>query len=144
MNLNHICLAVRSVDKAADRICKLFGYSIETKKVHNKQQDVIVLFLSKKGSLDIKLIEPGSNHSNLITFLKKGEGLHHLCFKADDVNDTVDELEKKGARILAPPKPGEAFDDELISFLYAGNGLNVEIIDTNKRRDRLKNTLTDE
>ncbi len=142
MNIDHICIAVRSIDRAAIRLSELFGYSVATGKVLNTLQNVNVQFLKKDNSLDIKLIEPGNRDSDLINFLKKREGLHHICFKSDDVWSSVKEFEKKGARVLSPPQPGEAFDDELITFLYAGHGLNVEVIDTDKRRN-VTNTTTE-
>jgi methylmalonyl-CoA/ethylmalonyl-CoA epimerase len=98
---------------------------------------VNVQFLCRAGSIDIKLIEPSSQDSPLWHFLKKGEGLHHLCFKVDDVRAQLAELEARGLRVLAPPEPGEAFDDQLIAFVYAGSGLNVELIDTDRRRNLL-------
>ena len=112
----------------------LFGYARHTQKVTNTRQDVNVLFLRKEGSLTLKLIEPASDASPLWDFVRKGGGLHHICFKAADVDAACAELTSKGARLLAPPQPGEAFDDQLIAFLYAGSGLNVEVIDTDRRR----------
>jgi hypothetical protein len=61
--------------------------------------------------------------------------LHHLCFKADDVHQAIETLEERGARITADPLPGEAFDDHLIAFAYVAGGLNIEVIDTDKRRN---------
>jgi methylmalonyl-CoA/ethylmalonyl-CoA epimerase len=101
---------------------------------------VNVLFLSKPGSLDIKLIEPSGEDSPLWLFLKRGEGLHHLCFKVPDVATACAELSATGARVLAPPEPGEAFDDHMIAFCYLGFGLNVELIDTDARRNEAEPT----
>lgn len=137
MTLDHIAVAVRDVEAAADRICELTGYSRHTERVTNTRQQVNVLFLRKSGSLDIKLIEPSGPDSPLWAFLRKGGGLHHLCFKAADVNAACGELAAAGARVLTPPEPGEAFDDGLIAFLYFGFGLNVEVIDTDRRRGRV-------
>ena len=61
--------------------------------------------------------------------------MHHICFKTDDVLKTVEVLNERGARITSEPMTGEAFDDELIAFAYVGGGLNIEVIDTPKRRD---------
>lgn len=133
-DLDHICLAVRSIEKAADKICQHLGYRVRTQKVLNTRQDVYVQFLEKEGSVDFKLITPGSLKSPLIAFLKKnGEGLHHVGFKTDDVVKTLNEVKEKGAVSTLPPEPGEAFCNELIAFTYLGNGLNVEFIDTDKR-----------
>ena len=137
MHLDHVCIAVRSIDKAAARLCELFGYEVRTDKVTNTRQKVNVLFLRRTGSLDLKLIEPFGEDSPLWAFLRKGEGLHHLCFRVEDTAGGVREFESKGVRVLSPPAPGEAFDDALIAFCYAGFGLNVELIDTDSRRSEV-------
>ncbi len=138
MQIDHVAIAVRSVDAAATRLCALLGYARKTAIVTNTRQKVNVLFLSKEGSLDIKLIEPAGEDSPLWASLRRGEGLHHLCFKVADVTAACAALESEGVRIIAPPQPGEAFNDNLIAFCYVGHGLNVEVIDTDERRDRLE------
>lgn len=137
MNLDHVCIAVRSIDAAAGRFCELLGYARKTDKVTNTRHRVNVQFLGKSGSLDIKLIEPADSDSSLWEFIKKGGGLHHLCFKAADVSQECEMLMGKGVRILSQPAPGEAFDDNLIAFCYLGFGLNIEVIDTDERRNRI-------
>jgi len=139
MHIDHVCIAVRSLDKAVPRLCQLFGYQPRTAKVTNTRQQVTVVFLSKAGSLDLKLIEPYGEESPLWAFLRKGEGLHHLCFKVHDTVAALAALEERGMRVLAPAAPGEAFDDGLIAFGYAGCGLNVELIDTDRRRGLVVN-----
>jgi methylmalonyl-CoA/ethylmalonyl-CoA epimerase len=135
MKIDHVCLAVRSIAAASPRLCAILGYSPKTEVVKNTIQDVNVQFLGKDGSMDIKLIEPASDSSKLVHFLRtKGEGLHHVCFLCDEVEKTLDEITAKGARVTAPPAPGEAFDEETIAFLYVAGGLNIELIDTHKRR----------
>ena len=137
MHIDHVAIAVRSVDTAADKLCALFGYARKTAKVTNTRQRVNVLFLGKTASLDLKLIEPSDAESPLWDFVRKGGGLHHLCFKVHDVEGACAALATNGARVIAPPAPGEAFEDHLIAFLFAGHGLNVEVIDTDARRDRV-------
>lgn len=134
MNIDHICIAVRRIDPARDKLCKLFGYSPKTQKVENTRQEVVVQFIGKSGSVDIKLIEPAGPNSPLIEYLRSGPGLHHICFATEDTTESTNRLVKQGCRLLSEPQPGEAFDDNLISFVYAGFGLNVEVIDTEERR----------
>lgn len=136
MALDHVAIAVRSIAAAAERLCRLTGYRVATATVTNTRQKVNVQFLEKPGSLPIKLIEPSGDDSPLVKSLHKGEGLHHLCFRVADVAEACGELSAGGARLLAPPQPGEAFDDHEIAFLYLGLGLNVELIDTDARRGR--------
>jgi len=137
MQIDHIGIAVRSVEAAADRLCTLLGYVRDTSAVTNTRQRVRVLFLSKEGSLGIKLIEPSEPESPLWDFVRKGGGLHHLCFKVRDVGAACADLTASGARVIAQPAPGEAFDDNLIAFCYIGLGLNVELVDTDARRARI-------
>jgi len=139
--LDHVCVAVRSLAPARDMFRRLFGYEPRTEPVENTRQQVIVQFLSRAGSLDIKLIEPSGPTAPLVEFLKRnGGGLHHLAFRTGSVAAGVADLTGKGARVLAPPAPGEAFDDHPIAFLFAGAGLNIELIDTDDRRQSLGTT----
>jgi methylmalonyl-CoA/ethylmalonyl-CoA epimerase len=136
--LDHICLAVRNIEPARRLLQQLLGYTARTAPVENTRQQVIVQFMRKPGSIDIKLIEPSSPQSPLAGFLRRsGGGLHHLAFWTESVTHAVAHLEKRGARIVTAPQPGEAFDDELIAFVFLGMGLNVEIFDTERRRSAL-------
>jgi len=133
--LDHICLAVRKIAPARALLERMLGYSARTEPVENTRQQVIVQFMSKPGSIDIKLIEPSSMESPLVEFIKRnGGGLHHLALRTDSVADAVANLEGKGAKIVAAPQPGEAFDNSLIAFGFLGAGLNVELIHTDARR----------
>ena len=134
MQLDHIAIAVKSVDQAADRLTTVLGYARKTTKVTNTRQQVTVLFLEKQGSIDIKLIEPSSTESPLWASLRRGEGLHHVCFKVPDVAGQCDALTALGVRVLSPPAPGEAFGNHPIAFCYVGHGLNIELIDTDERQ----------
>ena len=138
MTIDHIAIAVGSVDAAADKLCALLGYARKTEKVVNTRQKVVVIFLAKAHSIDIKLIEPSEADSPLWPFVRKGGGLHHVCFAVPDVAMACDELSANGARVIAQPAPGEAFDDHLIAFCYLGFGLNAEVIDTDARRSLLQ------
>lgn len=138
MQVDHIGVAVRSVDAAADRLCALLGYARRTTKVANSRHKVTVLFLRKENSIDIKLFEPLGEDSPTWDFVRKGGGLHHIGFKVPNVFEACAELEQKRARVIVEPEPGEAFDGHPIAFLFLGLGLNVEVIDTAVRAGELE------
>ena len=140
MNIDHIGIVVQSLNKAIEHWRRVFGYRQHTEKVLNTRQKVYVVFLVKEGSLPIKLLEPLDESSPVYRFARRGGGLHHLCFKCGDVHTEVDRMESLGLRILTPPEPGEAFENEDIAFVYAGHGLNVELIDTNGRAQIINNS----
>ena len=138
-DLDHVCLAVRKLGPARAVLERMLGYQVRTEPVENTRQQVIVQFMSKPGSIDIKLIEPSSAESPLVDFIKRsGGGLHHIAFKSQSVERAVDDLKGKGAKIVASPQPGEAFDEALIAFAFLGAGLNVEVIDTDARRSEVQ------
>jgi len=137
MVVDHIGIAVRSIDDAARHWQRVFGYEPVTEVVTNTRQKVRVIFLHKERSIDIKLIEPSDETSPIYAFVKRGGGLHHLCFRCGSLDKELARLVALGLRTLCPPEPGEAFGNERIAFIYAEHGLNVELIETDKRAQRL-------
>lgn len=137
MVVDHVGIAVRAIEPAVERFRRNFGYRQATAVVTNTRQKVRVTFLEKEGSLPVKLIAPSDPTSPIQAFVQRGGGLHHLCFRCASLDAELVRLRELGVRVLSPPAPGEAFEDERIAFVYAGDGLNVEVIDTLRRAARL-------
>ena len=133
MIIDHIGIAVKSIEEGIRHWEKVFGYRQMTEVVTNTRQKVNVVFLKKENSMLIKLIEPTDETSPIYSFAQKGGGLHHLCFKTDDMGQELARLKDEGLRIITQPQPGEAFDNENIAFVFAKQGLNIEVIDTEKK-----------
>ncbi|WP_339136551.1 MAG: VOC family protein [Candidatus Electrothrix sp. GW3-4] len=102
MQIDHIGIVVLSLEEAVHHWEQVFGYKQYTRKVENTRQKVYVVFLKKEGSLPVKLLEPADKTSPIYRFAKRGGGLHHLCFKCDDLNKEVIRMEELGLRILTP------------------------------------------
>lgn len=139
MNIDHIGIATRSLEKGIALWTETFGYRQKTHPVVNSRQKVRVVFLEKEASIDIKLIEPVGEDSPIYKFSMRGGGLHHLCFITENLKNKLTQLQDKGFRVLAGPEPGEAFCNEEIAFVYATQGLNIELIDTLNRSDIITN-----
>lgn len=135
--IDHIGIVVSDITKGIDHWESVFGYKQMTNIVINSKQKVKVTFVEKEGSIIIKLIEPIDETSSIYSFAKKGGGLHHLCFKCDNLDDQLKDFSEKGLRILVPPQSGEAFENENIAFVFAKQGLNIELIDTDKKASKL-------
>ncbi|MCP4706401.1 MAG: hypothetical protein GY865_17520 [candidate division Zixibacteria bacterium] len=133
MHIDHIGIVVKDIAKGIDHWIKVFGYTQMTEIVVNSRQKVKVVFMNKENSITIKLTEPIDETSTIYAFAKRGGGLHHLCFKCDDINNQLESFSNKGLRVLSPPQPGEAFENENIAFVFARQGLNIELIDTDKK-----------
>jgi methylmalonyl-CoA/ethylmalonyl-CoA epimerase len=133
MVIDHIGIVVKNMQQGIIQWEQCFGYKQMTQEVINTRQKVKVIFMEKENSVTIKLLEPIDESSPIYAFTKRGGGLHHLCFKTDHMEIEIPLLQENGLRLISPPTPGEAFDNENIAFLLAQNNLNVELIDTDKK-----------
>jgi len=136
MQIDHIGIVVKSLEAGIAHWTTVFEYRQMTEPVVNTRQKVRVVFLEKEDSLPVKLIEPVDETSVIYAMAQKGGGLHHLCFKCDEMEGELARLKGHGLRLLAEPQPGEAFENEDIAFLWAKQGLNIEVIDTDRRASR--------
>jgi methylmalonyl-CoA/ethylmalonyl-CoA epimerase len=135
MVIDHICFAVKDIEEGITYWEKVFAYEQMTGIVINSLQKVKVVFLRKKDSVTIKLIEPLKDNQSLVNFVSRGGGFHHICFKCDNIDDGLKDLKNKGLITLVPPQPGEAFNNHEIAFLLAKYGINIELIDTDERAE---------
>jgi methylmalonyl-CoA/ethylmalonyl-CoA epimerase len=133
MVIDHISIAVKDIREGIAYWERVFGYNQMTGIVINSLQKVKVVFLKKKNSLTIKLIEPLEDNKSLVNFVNRGGGFHHICFKCDNIDDGLNDLKDKGLITLVPPQPGEAFNNKNIAFLLAKYGVNIELIDTDEK-----------
>jgi len=133
MVIDHIGIVVKSIEAGIKHWKDVFGYKKMTDIVINSRQKVKVVFLCKENSVLIKLVEPTDESSPVYKFSLRGGGLHHLCFKCEKLDFEIQRLTDLGLRMLTEPEPGEAFDGENIAFLFAKHGLNIELIETDKK-----------
>lgn len=133
MIIDHIGIVVSSIDNGIQQWEKVFGYHCVSEVIENTRQKVRVVFLDKADSILVKLVEPCAADSPVSAFARRGGGLHHLCFRCDDIAVTIPLLRANGARLIVPPQPGEAFNGEDIAFFLLKNNLSLELIDTTEK-----------
>lgn len=133
MYIDHICFALKKLEEGIDYWKDVFGYKEMTKPVINTRQKVKVVFLNKEHSLLVKLIEPLQSNRSLCNFVQYGGGFHHICFKCDDMSVTISELKNKDVKMLLPPQPGEAFNNNDIAFFLGKYKTTFEVIDTDEK-----------
>ena len=133
MVIDHIGIVVKKIEEGVEQWRSLFGYVPQNEKITNTRQKVNVIFLYKKDSLLVKLIEPIDSQSPVYKFAQRGGGLHHICFKCDNIDAELNRLKTKGLHVLSESQPGEAFNNNNIAFVYAKQGLNIELIDTDEK-----------
>ena len=86
--VHHLGWAVRSIDDARSHFESALGLAFAGEEGF---PDVRVAFFGT-GSTSVELLEPLSDQTDIGVFLaKRGEGLHHLGLKVDDVAAALDE-----------------------------------------------------
>ena len=123
--LDHIGIAVKSLDAA--RIYETLGLTIAHRETVETQK-VNTAFLSV-GDSNLELLEPTSADSPIAKFIeKRGEGIHHICLRVDDIEAHLERLKAAGYRLInEAPVPGA--HGCRVAFLHpaAGNGVLIEL-----------------
>src|SRR6185436_19155862 len=123
--LDHIGIAVKSIEAAS--IYRALGLTIEHVETVETQR-VKTAFLSV-GDANLELLEPTSPDSPIAKFIeKRGEGIHHICLRVDDLEAHLERLKAAGYRLInEAPVPGA--HGCRVAFLHpsAGNGVLIEL-----------------
>ena len=114
LKLHHIGIVVQNINESLGEISNFFSFESTSLPTLVGSQKVNICFL-KTNSVYIELIEPADPDSPIISFVKEGGGFHHLCFEVDDIQQEIDKMVKKGARLVVAPVKG--FEDRVIAFL---------------------------
>ena len=123
--LDHIGIAVRSLEAA--KIYQDLGLAVQHVETVETQK-VKTAFLSV-GDSNLELLEPTSPDSPIAKFIeKRGEGIHHICLRVDDIESHLERLKAQGYRLINEhPVPGA--HGCRVAFLHpaAGNGVLIEL-----------------
>lgn len=121
--IEHIGIAVKNLDSAIIYYEKVFGmkcYAIE----EVKEQKAKTAFF-KVGETKIELLETTDPDGPIGKFIeKKGEGIHHIAFAVDNIQNTLTAIEKEGITLIdkTPKKGAEGLD---IAFLHPKSTFGV-------------------
>lgn len=104
--LDHIAIAVPDFKAAIERFMTDFGLSFDgTDDVQAAQTTTAFFSLPPT---HIELVHPLEGQGPIAKYLeKRGGGIHHLCFRSDDIDADVERLRGKGYQFLSDaPTPG--------------------------------------
>lgn len=133
-SLDHIGIAVKDLNAGLRAYVDQLGMRLmETEEVPTENVKVAILF---SGETRVELLEPTSEKSPISGFLKKrGEGIHHLAFSVDRIDDEVTRLRgSKGVQLIEPaPRPGA--QGSKVAFIHpkSAGGVLIELVERPKR-----------
>ena len=125
--IDHIGIAVKSIDESLKFWEDTLGI-----KCHGveevAEQKVKTAFLPVEDT-EIELLEGTSEESPVAKFIAaKGEGIHHLAIRVDNLEEALAELKAKGVRLI-DEKPRCGAGGAKIAFLHpkATGGIVLEL-----------------
>lgn len=125
--IDHIGIAVHDLDASNGLFTKLLG--IPPYKTEEVASEGVKTSFFKLGSNRIELLEASHPDSPIARFLeKKGEGIHHVAFRVEDLAAEIKRLKGEGFTVVNEiPKTGA--DRKLVAFLHpkSTNGVLVEL-----------------
>ncbi len=108
--IHHVAVVVRSIDEALPRYRSLFGLEPEAEPFLFAAQGVRLCFLptGPEPAARLELVEPVDGDSGVARFLgARGEGIHHVCFRTDDLPASLEALASRDAELIdRQPRPG--------------------------------------
>lgn len=126
-SIEHIGIAVKNLDESIkfyEDILGLKCYAVE----EVEDQKVKTAFFNV-GHTKIELLETTNPDGPIAKFIeKRGEGIHHIAFKTDDIKSSLKELKEKNI-ILINDQPRKGAENLDIAFIHpkSANGVLIEI-----------------
>jgi len=122
-HIEHIGIAVKSLDEAIpfyENVLGLKCYAIEEVKDQKVKTAFFVV-----GQTKIELLESTDPEGPIGKFIeKKGQGIHHIAFAQENVNDALKQAEENGVQLIdkTSRKGAEGLD---IGFLHPKSTFGV-------------------
>ena len=125
--LDHIAIAVPDLEKAIKRFMDDFGLQFGGTEDVEAARTSTAFFPLPPTS--IELVHPLNGEGPIASYLeKKGGGLHHLCFRTDNIEQDIARLKTKGYQFLGDaPAPGAHGSKVIFIHPKSCGGVLVEL-----------------
>ncbi len=129
MDIDHIAIAVSSMHEALGTFERLYGLKPE----HSEDiaSDKVAEAMLPIGNSYLQLLQPTDPESTVAKFIeKRGQGLHHIAIRVDDIEATLAHLKREGAELLdSEPRIGGG--GHRVAFVHpeTTNGILIELVE---------------
>ncbi|WP_101756990.1 methylmalonyl-CoA epimerase [Oceanicoccus sp. KOV_DT_Chl] len=125
--LDHIAIAVPDLEASIKRFMEDFGLTFDGTEDVAAAKTSTAFFPVPPTS--IELVHPLNGEGPIAGYLeKRGGGLHHLCFRSDNIEEDVARLKAKGYRFLSDG-PSDGAHNSKVIFIHpkSCDGVLIEI-----------------
>jgi methylmalonyl-CoA epimerase len=126
--IDHIGIAVNSLQSALPVFEAMLGENPAGRESVPSEHVEVAFFGHGEGR--IELLEPSGPESPIARFLdRRGPGLHHVCLRVTDIEETLARLAQSGV-LPIPPGVRAGAEDRLVAFLHPRDcgGVLVELV----------------
>ncbi len=127
LKIDHLGIAVKSINEGKKFWGDLLGLWLEESEAMDAEKLITTFF--PIGESEIELLESTDPEGPIGRFLeKRGEGVHHVAFRVENIEEALKELKEKGIRLIdETPRAGAR--GAKIAFLHpkSTNGVLVEL-----------------
>ena len=131
--LHHVAIAVKDIHDTVKFYQEVFG--IGPAQIEDIPDQGVRAALVRVGGSQLEFIQPTDPEGGVARFLdRRGEGVHHICFEVEGLQDTLDRLQESGVQLI-DTAPREGLSGS-IAFIHPGstNGVLVELVDQDTAR----------
>ncbi len=125
--LDHIAIAVPDLEKSIKRFLEDFNLEYQGSEDVASAKTSTAFFPVPDTS--IELVPPLNGEGPVAGYLeKKGPGLHHICFRSDDIDADVARLREKGYIFLSD-EPSDGAHNSRVIFIHpkSCDGVLIEL-----------------
>ncbi len=133
ISIHHIAIAVHDLEAALAFYRDALGLEV-TQRREVPEEGVEIAFLPA-GEGEIELLRPLDPEGGVARFLeKRGEGLHHICLRVDDMEAAMERLRAAGATLLSS-EPRVGADGTRYVFIHpkSAHGVLLELYERGQR-----------
>jgi methylmalonyl-CoA/ethylmalonyl-CoA epimerase len=131
--IDHVGIATSDLEAAVDLYRRTFGIEPAHRETVEDQGVEEVLF--RVGASYVQLLRALGPDTPVATFLaKRGEGIHHIGYRVDDVAETLARFREEGVRLIdEAPRPGSR--GTMVAFVHPKSfgGVLVELVEEPRR-----------
>ena len=132
-NIDHIGIAVTSIQESLSFWETSLG--IELHGIEEVAEQKVKTAFLPIDDTEIELLEPTSAESSVAKFIeKRGEGLHHIAIRVDDIEAALAELKAKGIQLI-DETPRNGAGGARIAFVHpkATHGVLLELCERKQK-----------
>ena len=123
LKIDHVGVAVKDADAALKLFEGILGLKVQGSETVPEQK-VRTVFLPV-GETEVELLEATAPDSPIARFLeKRGEGVQHIAFCVENIEEALAELEAKGVRLI-DRKPRMGAGGKKVAFLHPRDTFGV-------------------